>query len=438
MTKSLKGMLAHIRNACKLRMLRERQNLKITRTQRWKYGQASWSPSAFFLTSHVIQALAWHSHVLVLVVLPAPALFCEHWGDRFYYEQATQKKDLSIYSYVMYQYIGLTRAIESYHLVTWYPYWWDIIHYSLIRFGLQTNPKTTNLRNSLEVTALILLGYLTKTACNSPPTGPVARSIALNPWGPSLPHDWPGVEIKIHWRLRFKLKRFPDSKFPSSQRKCWKLHLPRWNSTQVPGYFWKTKRLIFLAGHQIFHPKKKNPIQHSEYPQPTRTNLRDFQVNIFECPKSRFGLGILISHTFQLQDGFSPGLHTRQRPRWWKQKLKATWLLRARFGPSWTEVWVNWVKPTAYHNVPLETVAIQKDMKICVCIYIHIQSHTHHLHATFTPTWLSARCWKAPLGHPHIYCRPSDPPPLANVWPGGFISRVLRKVLSVIIFQCWV
>lgn len=84
MTKSLKRMLAHIRNACKLCMPRGRQNLKITRTQRWKYVQASWSPSAFLLTSHVIQALAWHSHVLVLVVLPAPALFCEHWGDRFY------------------------------------------------------------------------------------------------------------------------------------------------------------------------------------------------------------------------------------------------------------------------------------------------------------------------------------------------------------------
>lgn len=36
--------------------------------------------------------------------------------------QASYAKDMSTYSYVMYQYIGLTRAIESYHLVTWYPY----------------------------------------------------------------------------------------------------------------------------------------------------------------------------------------------------------------------------------------------------------------------------------------------------------------------------
>ena len=138
-----------------------------------------------------------------------------------------------------------------------------------------------------------------------------------------------------------------------------------------PGPFFGKKKTHLPRWPPDFPPEKKsNPT--FGIPQPTRTNLRDFQVNILECPKSRFGLGILISHTLQLQDGFPPGLHTRQRPRWWKQKLKATWLLRARFGPSWTEVWVNWVKPTAYHNVPLETVAIQKDIKICVCIYIHI------------------------------------------------------------------
>lgn len=185
--------------------------------------------------------------------------------------RASYAKDMSTYSYVMYQYIGLTRAIESYHLVTWYPSWWvvfstsvrhfvrkHILYYKLFinKFGLQTNPKTTNLRNSLEVTALFFPWYLTKTACISPPTGPVARSIALNPWGPSLQHDWPGVGIKMHWRLRFKLKRFPASKFPSSQRKCWKLHLPRWNSTQVPGLFLEKKNSSSLLATRFSTRKK--------------------------------------------------------------------------------------------------------------------------------------------------------------------------------------
>ncbi len=128
--------------------------------------------------------------------------------------QASYAKDMSPCSSPTYIYIYISIDWTN----TWYPYWWLVFSTSarhlwekiwINKIWVVNKPKNCQLKKFFGSNCTFILFswvFLTFLASQLP-AGPVAKWIALNPWGPSLPHDWP------EWFSVGETRNWRDSKF---------------------------------------------------------------------------------------------------------------------------------------------------------------------------------------------------------------------------------